>query len=217
MNKTKKVTRLLSGLIILINLLMLNAGCISPTPGKSGAKPNVIIIFTDDQGYGDLGCFGSTKIKTPHIDRMAKEGCRFTSFMVGSSVCSPSRAALLTGCYPKRVGLHKGVLFPNSTIGRNPSEYTIADHMKGQGYATACVGKWHLGDQPQFLPHKKGFDEYFGIPYSNDMGVKQRRPQQNPPLPLMRNDKVIEAPVDQTTVTKRYAEEAVRSSYAGAD
>ena len=109
------------------------------------SKPNFVIIFTDDQGYGDLSCFGSTKIKTPHIDRMAEEGRKFTNFMVASPVCTPSRAALLTGCYPKRVGMHQGVLFPASTKGLNAEEHTIADHLSGQGYATACFGKWHLG------------------------------------------------------------------------
>ena len=132
-------------------------------------KPNFIIIFTDDQGYGDLSCFGSTKIKTPNIDRMAKEGRRFTNFMVASPVCTPSRAALLTGCYPKRVGMHQHVLFPSSTKGLNPTEHTIADHLKSQGYATAAFGKWHLGHHPETLPQKNGFDTYFGIPYSNDM------------------------------------------------
>ena len=136
---------------------------------KAADKPNFIIIFTDDQGYGDLGCFGSTKIKTPHIDRLAKEGRRFTNFMVASPVCTPSRAALLTGCYPKRIGMHQHVLFPSSTKGLNPTEHTIADHLKGQGYATACFGKWHLGHHPETLPQSNGFDTYFGIPYSNDM------------------------------------------------
>ena len=111
-------------------------------------KPNFILIFADDQGYGDLSCFGSKKIKTPNIDRLADEGRKFTSFMVASPVCTPSRAALLTGCYPKRVGMHQHVLFPSSTKGLNPSEHTIADHLKSQGYATACFGKWHLGHHP---------------------------------------------------------------------
>ena len=127
-------------------------------------RPNVIIIFTDDQGYGDLGCFGSTKIKTPNIDRLAKEGRKLTSFMVASPVCTPSRAALLTGCYPKRVGMHQHVLFPSSTKGLNPKEFTMADHFKSIGYATACFGKWHLGHHKEVLPTSNGFDTYFGIP-----------------------------------------------------
>ncbi len=134
-------------------------------PGESpNEKPNIVIIFTDDQGYGDLGCFGSTTIRTPQLDQLAKEGRKFTSFMVASSVCSPSRAALLTGSYPKRTGV-EDVLFPTSTTGINPQEYTIADHLKQQGYATACFGKWHLGHHPETLPRQLGFDTYFGIPY----------------------------------------------------
>ena len=130
------------------------------------AKPNFIIIFTDDQGYGDLSCFGSKTIKTPHIDRLATEGRKFTSFMVASPVCTPSRAALLTACYPKRVGMHQHVLFPASKKGLSPEEHTIADHLKSQGYATACFGKWHLGHHPEVLPTSNGFDTYYGIPYN---------------------------------------------------
>jgi len=180
---------------------------------RKAGPPNFIIIFCDDLGYGDIGCFGSTKHRTPNIDKMAAEGMRFTSFYVTSGVCTPSRSSLMTGCYPRRVNMHQSargewVLFPVGKRGLNPDEITIAEVLKGQGYATACVGKWHLGDQPQFLPTKQGFDYYFGIPYSNDMGSKQRK--QNPPLPLLRNEKVIEAPADQNTLTKRYTEEVVK-------
>ena len=142
---------------LMMRLLFLLAAISLATP-VSAAKPNFVIIFADDQGYGDLGCFGSTKIETPNIDRMAKEGRKFTNFMVASPVCTPSRAALLTGCYPKRVGMHEGVLFPQSKRGLNPEEYTIADHLKSQGYATACFGKWHLGHHPETLPRQLGFD-----------------------------------------------------------
>ena len=192
------------------------------------SKPNFIIIFTDDQGYGDLGCFGSTKIKTPNIDRMAKEGRRFTNFMVASPVCTPSRAALLTGCYPKRVGMHQHVLFPSSNKGLNPEEYTIGDHLKKQGYATAAFGKWHLGHHPETLPQNNGFDIYYGIPYSNDMNHPDNRgkpPGRAPGMddlwndpkstltkwntPLMENEKIIELPVDQRTVTRRYTQKAI--------
>ena len=192
------------------------------------SKPNFIIIFTDDQGYGDLGCFGSTKIKTPNIDRMAKEGRRFTNFMVASPVCTPSRAALLTGCYPKRVGMHQHVLFPSSNKGLNPEEYTIGDHLKKQGYATAAFGKWHLGHHPETLPQNNGFDTYYGIPYSNDMNHPDNRgkpPGRAPGMddlwndpkstltkwntPLMENEKIIELPVDQRTVTRRYTQKAI--------
>lgn len=174
--------------------------------------PNFIVIFCDDLGYGDIGCFGSQKNRTPHIDRMAAEGMRFTSFYVTSGVCSPSRASLMTGCYPLRVGMDENfqgywVLFPSDKKGLNPAEITIAEALKKQGYATACIGKWHLGDQKEFLPTRQGFDYYYGIPYSNDMG-KEQDPNL-PPLPLMRNEEVIEAPADQNTLTRRYTEEAV--------
>jgi len=171
-------------------------------------QPNIILISMDDMGYGDIGCYGSTKNRTPVIDKMAEEGMRFTDFYVTSGVCTPSRASLLTGSYPRRVNLHidennKWVLFPNARKGLNPDEITIAELLKTQGYATACIGKWHLGDHPDFLPTQHGFDTYFGIPYSNDMGGKRI------PLPLMREEKVIEAPVDQPPITQRYTEEVV--------
>ena len=180
---------------------------------SAGDKSNFIIIFCDDLGYGDVGCFGSEKNRTPNLDRMADEGTRFTSFYVTSGVCTPSRSSLMTGCYPRRVNMHASdrrecVLFPVAKKGLNPEEVTIADALKKQGYATACIGKWHLGDQPEFLPTRQGFDYYYGIPYSNDMGAKQRK--KNPPLPLLRNEKVIEAPADQNTLTKRYTEEAIK-------
>lgn len=187
--------------------------------------PNVIVILTDDQGYSDLGCFGSKTIQTPHLDRMAKEGRKFTSFMVPSSVCSPSRAGLLTGSYPKRVGLHRHVLFPTSDYGLNPAEYTLADHFKSLGYATACIGKWHLGHHPETLPRANGFDSYFGIPYSNDMNHPDNKGKVRPAsdeswtnqnafvkkwnTPLMENEKIIELPVDQRTITRRYTDKAI--------
>ena len=176
--------------------------------------PNFIVIFCDDMGYGDLGCFGSTEHRTPHLDRMAAQGARFTSFYVTSGVCTPSRSSLMTGCYPRRVSMHEGVLFPIAKRGLNPSEITIAELLKPAGYATACVGKWHLGDQPEFLPTRQGFDYYFGIPYSNDMGGPRRH---YPDLPLMRNETVIEAPVDQNTLTQRYTEETLRFIAANKD
>ena len=191
-------------------------------------RPNFIIIFTDDQGYGDLSCFGSKTIETPNIDRLAKEGRKFTSFMVASPVCTPSRAALMTGCYPKRVGMHQHVLFPTSKKGLNPEEHTIADHLKSQGYATACFGKWHLGHQPEVLPTSQGFDTYLGIPYSNDMNHPDNKgkPQggfkgmdllwADPEstltkwkTPLIENETIVELPVDQRTVTRRYTQRAI--------
>ena len=230
-----KNIRRLCFLSCLLSLLL--SGCNAqderaPASKEAGdvAKPNFIIIFTDDQGYADLSCFGSKKIETPQIDRMAREGLKLTSFMAASSICTPSRAALLTGSYPKRVGLHKGVLFPDSTTGLNPKEYTIAKHLKTQGYATGMFGKWHLGHLPETLPTRHGFDEYFGIPYSNDMNVGREKTEglrllwdtNNELLwtdqesavtmwntPLMEGEKVIELPVDQRTITRRYTERAI--------
>ena len=200
-------------------------GCLSVSQQAAGSEsggrlPNFIIIFCDDLGYGDIGCFGSKKNRTPNIDRMAAEGMCFTSFYVTSGVCTPSRSSLMTGCYPRRVNMHQDsgglcVLFPISPKGLNPDEITIADLLKEKGYATACIGKWHLGDQPPFLPTKQGFDYYFGIPYSNDMGTRQGR--NRPPLPLLRNEKVIEAPANQNTLTKRYTDEAIKFIKANKD
>jgi arylsulfatase A-like enzyme len=151
---------------------------------------------------------------------MADEGMRFTSFYVTSGVCTPSRSSLMTGCYPRRVNMHESgkrewVLFPVAKKGLNPNEITIAEVLKSRGYATACVGKWHLGDQPKFLPTRQGFDYYYGIPYSNDMGSRQRKI--NPPLPLLQNEKVIEAPADQNTLTKRYTEQVIKFITANKD
>ncbi|MHC4123047.1 MAG: sulfatase-like hydrolase/transferase [Planctomycetota bacterium] len=200
--------------------MMTLSGCLegrklfSKAPAR---KPNFIIIFTDDQGYGDLSCYGSKKIKTPCLDKMASEGIKFTNFYVTASVCTPSRAALMTGCYQTRVGLPT-VIFPHylpagqkdgKPIGLNPDEITIADVLKQAGYATGCVGKWHLGDLPEFLPNSQGFDEYFGLPYSNDMNPPNRKREYRP-LPLIRNNRVIETDPDQTFLTKRYTEEAVK-------
>ena len=200
---------------------------------ENASKPNFIIIFADDQGYNDLGCFGSEKIKTPNIDQLASEGRKFTSFYVPCSVCSPSRAALLTGCYPKRVGMEKHVLFPKSDYGLNPAEHTIANHLKGLGYATACIGKWHLGHLPELLPRQQGFDSYFGIPYSNDMNhpdnknkpkissderwTNQKSAVTHWNTPLFGNEEIIELPVDQRTITRRYTDKAVEFITANKD
>ncbi len=199
----------------------------SAAPGER--KPNFIIVFTDDQGYQDVGCFGSPLIKTPNLDRMAREGTRFTDFYVAANVCTPSRAALLTGCYPPRVG-GLGVLFPRSDTGLNPKETTIAEMLKSVGYATTCIGKWHLGHHPEFLPTSQGFDSYYGVPYSNDMwlaadmafaegaklgkgldaGKLKAGERARNKVPLLRNDQVVEYPADQATLTKRYTGEAVK-------
>ena len=172
--------------------------------------PNIVLIFTDDQGYGDLGCYGSKTIKTPNIDRLSAEGRKFTDFYVPQAVCSASRAGLLTGCYPNRVGIG-GALGPNSKIGIGDNEMTLAQLLKQKGYATAIYGKWHLGDHPQFLPTRHGFDEYFGLPYSNDMWPNHpTNAKAYPPLPLIENDKVIQLMPDQTQLTTWYTERAVR-------
>lgn len=175
----------------------------------SSEKPNFIVVFIDDMGYRDIGPFGATKHRTPVLDKMAKEGMRLRDFYSTCSVCTPSRSSLMTGCYPRRVNMHVDeknlcVLFPAARKGLHPDEITIADLLKGRGYATACIGKWHLGDHPDFLPTSQGFDYYYGIPYSNDMHRKAV------PLPLVRNETVIEAPVKQGTLTARYTAEAVK-------
>ncbi|WP_417392961.1 sulfatase [Gimesia sp.] len=189
----------------------------------AASKPNVIVIYADDLGYGDLACFGHPTIKTPGLDRMAAEGMKFTQFYSAAPVCTPSRAALLTGRYPIRSGMcsdKRRVLFPNSGGGIPASEVTLAEALKATGYQTACVGKWHLGHLPPFLPTGNGFDSYLGIPYSNDMDrVADRKLGRSIFLkpevkywnvPLMRDTKVIEQPADQTTITKRYTEETIR-------
>lgn len=185
-------------------------------------KANVIVIFADDLGYGDLSCYGSPTIRTPHLDRMAAEGLRFTDFYSASEVCTPSRAALLTGRYPIRSGMcgSRRVLFPNSKGGLPPEEITIAEALREHGYATAHIGKWHLGIHEGSRPLEQGFQHSFGLPYSNDMDARPDLPRgatgsPTPPedgwnVPLIRDGKIIEQPANQTTLTKRYAEEAVK-------
>lgn len=204
----------------------------------AASKPNIILILNDDQGYQDLSCYGSPDIKTPNVDQLALDGMRFTDFYVASPVCSASRAALLTGCYPYRVGV-RGVFFPNRGNGLSPDETTLAEVLKSVGYATAAVGKWHLGDEPRFLPTNQGFDSYYGIPYSNDMypaksmkyaddcrylnditpqniedafskTVRGQPRTLKDQVPLIRNEECIEFPCDQSTITRRYADEGIR-------
>ena len=180
-----------------------------PSSAEEPRPPNVVILFADDLGYGDLGCYGHPSIRTPNLDRMAAEGLRFTQFYVAEPVCTPSRAALLTGRLPVQTGMYGDrnvVLFPDSKGGLPDGETTIAGALKAKGYATACVGKWHLGRLPPYLPTRHGFDVFFGLPYSNDMSNAARG---DPPVPLMDGEKVVEAPVDQTTLTRRYTERAI--------
>ena len=132
-------------------------------------KTNIIIFFTDDQGYADVGVYGAEGFETPHLDTLAKDGIKFTDFYVPATVCTPSRAALLTGKYPKRINIHQGVLSPYSTTGLDPNEYTLAELLKDNGYKTYCIGKWHLGHLEEFMPNNHGFNEFYGVPYSNDM------------------------------------------------
>ena len=199
---------------------------------RSDPRPNVILINCDDLGYGDLGCYGSEVHDTPAIDTLAAEGMRLTDFYMGSAVCTPSRGAMLTGCYPPRIGfddfdgLH--VLFPGMAGGLNPSEITIARLLRDAGYATQMVGKWHCGDQADFLPTRHGFDGWYGLPYSNDMGIQASKFTEEeikkikdefgielpsgayPPLPLMLDEEVIEAQPDQAALTERYLQESIR-------
>ncbi len=222
MNAIQSISRLLT-------LALLCAGATSSTVWGQDRPPNVVVIFVDDQGYNDIGVYGSPLIETPHLDRMASEGMRFTSFYSASAVCTPSRAALLTGTYAQRIEM-PGVLFPHHRRGLNPDEITIAELLKQKRYATACIGKWHLGHEPPFLPTRQGFDWYYGIPYSNDMyldskmkmasdvvfreGITRDEAVYGAPsrnlVPLMRNEEVIEYPADQALLTKRYTEKAVQ-------
>lgn len=208
-------------LLTLLILLVFANECVAvPAP----AKPNFIVINIDDLGYADIGPFGSTLNRTPHLDRMAKEGCKLTSFYA-APVCSPSRAALMTGCYPKRALPIPGVLFPGNAEGLSPNEITVAEVLQEVGYATAIVGKWHLGDQPEFLPNQQGFDLHFGLPYSNDMGpasdgvksdlgkpLPEKGRANQPPLPLLRNGKVVKRVLadDQQSLVELYTDEALK-------
>ncbi|TWU57909.1 sulfatase family protein [Rubripirellula reticaptiva] len=179
------------------------------------AKPNFIVVFCDNLGYGDIEPFGSKLHRTPSLNRMAREGRKFTHFCVSAGVCTPSRSSIMTGCYSQRVGMHYNehdglVLRPLSPYGLNPDETTVAEVLKEQGYATAIVGKWHLGDQPRFLPTRQGFDWFYGVPYSDDMTQRVwKNGDRWPPLPLMENETVIEAPCNRDGLTKRYTEKAM--------
>lgn len=193
---------------LLLSLLLM--WTVVETSAAPPRPPNVVLIYCDDLGWGDLGCFGNRRIRTPHIDRLARQGTRFTSFYVAQAVCSASRAALLTGCYANRLGIH-GALGPKQKIGLHPDEMTLAEVLKPRGYATAIVGKWHLGRPVELLPTRQGFDEYFGLPYSNDMWPENPNAAKNtyPPLPLIDGERVVEEMPDPSQLTRRYTERAV--------
>ena len=184
-------------------------------PSSNKERPNFVIIFTDDQGYADLSCFGGGHVKTPQIDRMAEDGARLTSFYVAAPLCTPSRAALMTGSYPARVDMAVGVDFPvllaADSKGLNPDEVTIAEVLKSAGYKTGMFGKWHLGDQPEFLPTRQGFDEFFGLPYSHDIHPyhTNQKKYNFPSLPLLEGERVIEMDPDADYLTQRITERAV--------
>ncbi|MDO8542105.1 MAG: sulfatase [Opitutaceae bacterium] len=220
------VSSLLGGL-----LLIPGATAARAASARVSRPPNVVIIFADDLGYGDLGCYGHPSIRTPNLDRMAAQGLRFTDFYAAAEVCTPSRAALLTGRYPIRSGMAndtRRVLFPNSKGGLPPAEITLAEALKTKGYATAHVGKWHLGIHEGSRPNDQGFDFSLGLPYSNDMDGRPDLPRgasgsPTPPkdgwnVALLQNGKVVEQPADQTTLTRRYTEAAVKfvREHAGA-
>ncbi|MBK1829969.1 sulfatase [Verrucomicrobiaceae bacterium R5-34] len=200
--------RVALGLVTAVSLPSMVAA--NPSAEDQLEKPNVVVIFTDDQGYGDLSCFGGEYVKTPRIDQMAAEGAKLTSFYVAGNVCTPSRAALMTGCYPKRVGLANGVFLAGDQHGLHPDEVTIAEVLKKAGYRTGIFGKWHLGDQPEFLPTRQGFDEFFGLPYSHDIHpYHTNKKHRFPPLPLMEMEKVVEQDPDADYLTQRITERAV--------
>jgi arylsulfatase A len=205
-------------LVLAFSMTMMTASA-TAVRAVEARSPNVVLIYTDDHGYADLGCYGSKRIRTPRIDRMAAEGIRFTDFYAAANVCTPSRAALLTGCYPQRIGIGEippvpggkawqtRVLYPGARFGLNPDETTIAEILKSRGYATACVGKWHLGDKKPFMPLDHGFDSFFGTVYTND----------TPGVGFVREYDFLDEKVDHTTFTDRFTDESLAFIRASKD
>jgi arylsulfatase A-like enzyme len=196
---------------LIVSLLASTLGAGAACAGQ--ASPNVVIVFADDLGYGDLGCYGSKTNATPNLDRLAAEGIRFSDFTVAQAVCSASRAALLTGCYPNRIGI-QGALGPNTLYGISSSETTLGELLRSRGYATAIVGKWHLGHHEPFLPVHHGFDQYFGLPYSNDMWPRHPTDRSFPDLPLVEGTAVIARNPDQRKLTGWYTQRALEFIHA---
>jgi arylsulfatase len=195
-------------LFVFLLSLVLSAKLLAATARGADAPPNVIFILADDLGYADLACYGAEKIRTPHLDKLAREGTRFTSFYVAQAVCTASRAALLTGVYPNRIGMG-GALNHTSREGIAPGEKLLSDLFKERGYATGIFGKWHLGHYAPFLPTRRGFDEWLGIPYSNDLGPLHPVTPGLPPLPLYENEKVVETDPDMALFTRRFTERSI--------
>ncbi len=194
---------------LIVLSLMLTGMPIRPQSGAATQRPpNIVLIMMDDMGYADIGSFGAKQIRTPHMDRLAREGTRFRSFYVSQAVCTASRASLLTGCYSNRVGL-QGALNHTSTVGLHADETTLAELCRARGYATAIFGKWHLGTQVAFNPLRNGFDEFLGIPYSNDNSRFHPTERDMPPLPLYDGERVVETDSDQSAFTRRFTERAV--------
>lgn len=190
------------------SLLAVLSACATP-PAREAPPPNIVLIVADDLAWGDLGCYGQRRWRTPHLDRLAAQGVRFTDFYVAQPVCSASRAAILTGCYPNRVGI-QGALTPGAKHGLAQSETTLAELARSRGYATACLGKWHLGWQTQFLPTSQGFDEFFGIPYSNDMWPSHpENPKDWPPLPTFEGERAVAFDQDQSEFTGQFTRRAI--------
>ena len=207
-------------LVLVAAAVPAHAAAPDPAPGPAKRPPNIVQIVADDLGYDDLSCYGAPKLKTPNIDKLAAQGVRFTNYYAPSPTCTPTRAALMTGCYAQRVGLPR-VLFPHDNVGLHDNEITIAELLKSAGYATACIGKWHLGHRPDHLPTRHGFDLFFGIPYPNDHGperlTKEGKTRGFPPIPLIRNLKTVEQPANLESAPDRFVEESQKFIEANKD